>query len=169
MRFARRKLNVVKLMSDRIAHLEAKIKADAERFADMAKEYISLGDDCLQDEMPLPAIANYGKALTLSPTLIPALYGRAKAHTMLGETDKALDDYKTILDNDRADIRAVIEMASCYMAEGISTMPWTDACLLLICSTISNVRASCNADCTHALPTYSKRQATPRKQPATEL
>ncbi len=37
---------------------------------------------------------------------------------MLGETDKALDDYKTILDNDRADIRAVIEMASCYMAEG---------------------------------------------------
>ncbi len=118
MRFARRKLNVVKLMSDRIAHLEAKIKADAERFADMAKEYISLGDDCLQDEMPLPAIANYGKALTLSPTLIPALYGRAKAHAMLGETDKALDDYKTILDNDRADIRAVIEMASCYMAEG---------------------------------------------------
>ena len=68
--------------------------------------------------MPLPAIANYGKALTLSPTLIPALYGRAKAHAMLGETDKALDDYKTILDNDRADIRAVIEMASCYMAEG---------------------------------------------------
>ena len=118
MRFARRKLNIVNRMEERIAKLEAKIKSDSERFADMAKEYISLGDDCLQDEMPLPAIANYDKALTLSPTLAPALHGRAKAYAMLGEPEKALEDYRTILDGNSSDIAAVIEMGTCYMSNG---------------------------------------------------
>lgn len=115
MRFARRKLAIVTRMRKRISKLEDKINADNRRFADMAKEYVSLGDDCMQDEMPLPAIANYDKALTLSPTLTSALYGRAKAYIMLDEYDKAVADYKTILDGTPDAPEAVIEMAACYL------------------------------------------------------
>lgn len=115
MRFARRKLSVVSHMREQIRQLEEKIKTDNLRFADMAKEYVSLGDDCIQDEMPLPAIANYNKALTLSPILTQALYGRAKALVMLGEHDKAIADYKIILEESPDALDAVIEMADCYM------------------------------------------------------
>ena len=115
MRFARRKLTVVDQMRTRISQLEEKIKADSRRFADMAKEYVSLGDDCMQDEMPLPAIANYDKALTLSPTLADALRGRAKAHVMLEEYDKAVADFKTLLEEEPEALDAIIGMAECYM------------------------------------------------------
>ncbi len=118
MRFARRKLTIVKRLSNRIEELENRIKADSERFADMAREYTSLGDDCLQDEMPLPAIANYDKALTLSPDLEDALRGRAKAHTMLEDYDKAITDYKSILDIDPTAIDIIVSMAGCYMSTG---------------------------------------------------
>lgn len=118
MRFARRKLTIVKRLSNRIEELENRIKADSERFADMAREYTSLGDDCLQDEMPVPAIANYDKALTLSPTLEDALRGRAKAHTMLEDYDKAITDYKSILDIDPTAIDIIVSMAGCYMSTG---------------------------------------------------
>lgn len=118
MRFARRKLAIVKRLSNRIEELENRIKADSERFADMAREYTSLGDDCLQDEMPLPAIANYDKALTLSPDLEDALRGRAKAHTILEDYDKAITDYKSILDIDPTAIDIIVSMAGCYMSTG---------------------------------------------------
>lgn len=115
MRFARRKLSVVTRMQEQIRQLEEKIKADNLRFADMAKEYVSLGDDCMQDEMPLPAIANYDKALTLSPTITQALRGRAKAYSMLEDYDKAIADYKTLLEKSPDAFDAVIEMADCYL------------------------------------------------------
>ena len=111
MRFARRKLSVVTHMRERIDLLEDRIRTDSLRFADMACEYVSLGDDCMQDDLPLPAIANYDKALTLSPTLAPALLGRAKAHIMLEEYDKAVADYRTLLEESPLSLEAIIEMA----------------------------------------------------------
>ncbi len=115
MRFARRKLSVVTHMRERIDLLEDRIRTDNLRFADMACEYVSLGDDCMQDDLPLPAIANYDKALTLSPTLAPALLGRAKAYTMLEEYDKAVTDYRTLLEKSPLSLEAIIDMAECYM------------------------------------------------------
>ena len=115
MRFARRKLSVVTHMRERIDLLEDRIRTDNLRFADMACEYVSLGDDCMQDDLPLPAIANYDKALTLSPTLAPALLGRAKAYTMLEEYDKAVTDYRTLLEKSPLSLEAIIDMADCYM------------------------------------------------------
>ncbi|MDE5669424.1 MAG: hypothetical protein K2I24_07805, partial [Duncaniella sp.] len=115
MRFARRKLSVVTHLRDRIDRLEDQIRTDSLRFADMAREYVSLGDDCMQDDLPLPAIANYDKALTLSPNLPPALLGRARAYTMLEEYDKAVADYRTLLAESPLSLEAIIDMAECYM------------------------------------------------------
>lgn len=118
MRYARRKLSVVDALHHRIAELENQIKVDRERFADMAREYVSLGYDCLQDDMPLPAIANFDKALTLSPDHTEGLYGRAKAYIALEDYDKAIEDYRRIITLEPQDIEATIRLAECYMAVG---------------------------------------------------
>lgn len=114
MRYARKKLSIVNTLNERIKELEAKISADEARFLDMAQEYTSLGDDCRQDDMPIPAIANYDKALTLIPTHIPALYGRALAYQSMDEHKKALEDFTIVADNDPTDIEVLIRMATSY-------------------------------------------------------
>lgn len=114
MRYARRKLNVISELQNRIEELEAKIAADEERFLDMAREYTSLGDDCRLDDMPVPAIANYDKALTLIPTYIPALYGRGLAYQTMDEHDNALTDFAKVAAADPTNLDVLVRMATSY-------------------------------------------------------
>ncbi len=114
MRFARRKLSIVNRLSDRVAQLEAKIAADGERFAEMAAEYVSLGDDCRLDDMPLPAIANYDKALTLSPGHPRALYGRAIAYMAIEDFVSALADLDLLIKAEPDNIDAILLMGAAY-------------------------------------------------------
>ncbi len=114
MRLARRKLAVIGKLRERVAQLESDIAADRERFRDMAMEYTSLGDDCRIDEMPLPAIANYDKALALLPGHIPALYGRALAAITLEDYSRALDDLGEVVRLDTANFDAMVRMGMTY-------------------------------------------------------
>lgn len=114
MRYARRKLNIVNELQEKIQKLESKIESDNERFLDMAREYTSLGDDCRQDDMPIPAIANYDKALTLIPTHIPALYGRGLAYQTIDEHEKALADFSSVISHDPLNMEVLIRMATSY-------------------------------------------------------
>lgn len=114
MRLARRKLAVIGKLRERIAQLESDIAADRERFRDMAMEYTSLGDDCRIDEMPLPAIANYDKALALLPGHIPALYGRALAAIALEDYGRALEDLGEVVRLDPANFDALVRMGMTY-------------------------------------------------------
>ncbi len=114
MRLARRKLAVIGKLRERVAQLESDIAADRERFRDMAMEYTSLGDDCRIDEMPLPAIANYDKALALLPGHIPALYGRALAAITLEDYSRALDDLGEVVRLDPANFDAMVRMGMTY-------------------------------------------------------
>jgi len=114
MRYARRKLSVVTRLKERIKELEAKISEDEQRFLDMAREYTSLGDDCRQDDMPIPAIANYDKALTLIPTHLPALYGRGLAYQLMEEHEKALSDFATIAAHQPGNLEVLVRMATSY-------------------------------------------------------
>lgn len=114
MRLARRKLAVIGKLRERVAQLESDIAADRERFRDMAMEYTSLGDDCRIDEMPMPAIANYDKALALLPGHIPALYGRALAAITLEDYSRALDDLGEVVRLDPANFDAMVRMGMTY-------------------------------------------------------
>lgn len=114
MRLARSKLAVIGKLRERVAQLESDIAADRERFRDMAMEYTSLGDDCRIDEMPLPAIANYDKALALLPGHIPALYGRALAAITLEDYSRALDDLGEVVRLDPANFDAMVRMGMTY-------------------------------------------------------
>lgn len=97
MRLARRKLIIINKLRQQVAQLESKIAENQKLFSDMASEYSSLGDDCRLDDMPLPAVANYDKALTLMPNHIPALYGRAIANMMLENYPPAIEDFESVL------------------------------------------------------------------------
>lgn len=114
MRFARRKLDIITSLNQKVKELESKIAADEERFLDMAREYTSLGDDCRQDDMPVPAIANYDKALTLIPTHMPALYGRGLAYVAMDEHEKALSDFSLVSANDPLNLEVLVRMATSY-------------------------------------------------------
>lgn len=114
MRLARRKLGIVRRLHERVGELEARIKADSERFTDMAREYTSLGDDCRLDDMPLPAVANYDKALTLLPDHKPALYGRALANMTLEDYTAAIRDFERILSVDSTNFDALVRMGLAY-------------------------------------------------------
>lgn len=114
MRLARSKLAVIGKLRERVAQLESDIAADRERFRDMAMEYTSLGDDCRIDEMPLPSIANYDKALALLPGHIPALYGRALAAITLEDYSRSLDDLGEVVRLDPANFDAMVRMGMTY-------------------------------------------------------
>lgn len=114
MRLVRRKLSVIGHLKAKIERLEADIAADHERFRDMAMEYTSLGDDCRIDEMPLPAIANYDKALALLPDHIPAIYGRGLAYMVIEDYSNAVSDFGQVVRLDPANFDALIRMAMAY-------------------------------------------------------
>lgn len=114
MRLARRKLAIVDKLHTQIADLESRIEADAARFADMAREYCSLGDDCRLDDMPVPAVANYDKALTLLPGYIPAHYGRALALMTLEDYTAAITDFDEVLRHDPEHFDALLRMGLAY-------------------------------------------------------
>lgn len=114
MRLVRRKLAVIGQLKTKIEQLEADIAADRERFRDMAMEYTSLGDDCRIDEMPLPAIANYDKALALLPDHLPAIYGRGLAYMAIEDYSNAVSDFGQVVRLDPANFDALIRMAMAY-------------------------------------------------------
>lgn len=114
MRLARRKLGIVRELQQKVAELESRIKADEERFADMAREYCSLGDDCRLDDMPIPAVANYDKALTLLPDYRPALYGRALANMTLEDYPAAIGDFERVLSMEPDNFDALVRMGLAY-------------------------------------------------------
>lgn len=131
MRFARSKLSIITRLQEQVKKLETRISEDENRFQDMAREYTSLGDDCRQDDMPIPAIANYDKALTLSPNYIPARNGRAIANLSIGENQKALADLGIVVKSEPNNIEALIRMADAYIGLGDYANA-LDRCLLAL-------------------------------------
>lgn len=114
MRYARRKFTLVNRLQQRIKELEEKIECDSSRFRRMALEYTSLGDDCLQDDMPQAALANFDKALALSPGLDSALMGKAKALKGMQQYGEAISALRQLLAANPSDFDALMVMAAVY-------------------------------------------------------
>lgn len=97
MRFARRQLTVTDKLRKEILQLKAVIADNDARFADLSSEYVSLGRDCLEDDLPDAAVSNFNKALSLHPRSVEALQGRALAHIAMDEWEAALKDVNAAL------------------------------------------------------------------------
>lgn len=88
------------------------IKSQQQRFDALADEYIAMGRDCLEEiEDITAALANFDKALSISPRNIRALENKAKALAVAGMRDETKGIYIEILDIDPTNLKALLALA----------------------------------------------------------
>ena len=114
-----RKLSIIPKLSAEIDCLREQLADNAQRFEALAREYTLMGDDCVADGMDMtPAIANYDKAISLSPDFIPAWYGKAMALIGVGEIDDAIESMKCIYEKDDSNSIAPYKIGEIYLKQG---------------------------------------------------
>lgn len=116
-RYIRRRLSFVNSREREITALRERIEHDRQRFDDLAEEYVALGNICLESAADYePALANYDKALSLSPDNINALLGKARTLAKTGDYDRSADTYALILEHYPDNYNAAIELADICIA-----------------------------------------------------
>lgn len=103
---------------DRIATLEEKLREADKKFLELAKEYVSLGLDCLSDENYGAAIANFDKALKISPGFTDALRLKGEAAMDGGDHLTAAECFGEILRGQPKDFDALFAIGKlhCHLA-----------------------------------------------------
>lgn len=103
---------------DRIATLEEKLREADKKFLELAKEYVSLGLDCLSDENYGVAIANFDKALKISPGFTDALRLKGEAAMDGGDHLTAAECFGEILREQPKDFDALFAIGKlhCHLA-----------------------------------------------------
>ncbi len=116
-RFVSRKLSYISKMQAEIDELKAQIQGYRERLDAVADEYVAMGNICLENESDFaPAIANYDRALEMSPDYIHALLGKARAYVNMGELHKAVEVYAHALESHPDNYNAALEAGDVYVA-----------------------------------------------------
>lgn len=103
---------------DRIATLEERLREADKKFLELAKEYVSLGLDCLSDENYGAAIANFDKALKISPGFTDALRLKGEAAMDGGDHLTAAECFGEILREHPKDFDALFAIGKlhCHLA-----------------------------------------------------
>lgn len=103
---------------DRIATLEERLREADKKFLELAKEYVSLGLDCLSDEHYGAAIANFDKALKISPGFTDALRLKGEAAMDGGDHLTAAECFGEILREQPKDFDALFAIGKlhCHLA-----------------------------------------------------
>lgn len=103
---------------DRIATLEEKLREADKKFRELAKEYVSLGLDCLSDENYGAAIANFDKALKIFPGFTDALRLKGEAAMDGGDHLTAAECFGEILREQPKDFDALFAIGKlhCHLA-----------------------------------------------------
>lgn len=114
-----RKLSIIPKQSAEIDRLREQLADNAKRFETLAREYTLMGDDCVAEGMDMtPAIANYDKAISLSPDFIPAWYGKGMALIGVGEIVDAIECMKYIYEKDVSNSIAPYKIGEIYLKQG---------------------------------------------------
>lgn len=96
-RYIRRKLNVInekerqaEALREQIDTLKDEMRKKDKMLADLAKEYVQMGDECVELESEQAALANYEKAIRISPSSTDAMVGKARVLLSQRQLRKAL-------------------------------------------------------------------------------
>lgn len=116
MRLVRRKLMAIPRMRRELEAYRSEVSRNAERFRSLAREYMMMGDDCLHDgDAIAPAIANYDKAISLSPDYVEAWYGKGLAMIAAEDCDEALRCFERVVELDGKHYNALFQLGNVYM------------------------------------------------------
>lgn len=97
---------------EEIDRLNGIILEQQRRFDALADEYIAMGRDCLDEiEDITAALANFDKALSISPGNVKALENKARALTAANMPDEAKDVWNLLLDVEPAHLKALLALA----------------------------------------------------------
>ena len=115
-RLLSRKLSIITILKNEIEDCHKTIEAHKQRFRELAREYVLMGNDCLQETMDYtPAIANYNKAISISEDYIPAWYGKGIALMDAGEDEEAIIALKKVVELDTENFNAPFQLGNIYM------------------------------------------------------
>lgn len=117
-RLISRKLSVITSLKKEVEDCQKTIEAHKQRFRDLAREYVLMGNDCLQESMDYtPAIANFNKAISLCDDYVPAWYGKGIALMDAGEIESAIDALKKTYELDETHYNAPFQLGNIYMSQ----------------------------------------------------
>lgn len=114
-RLIKMKLASIGALKKRIVDFESEAGDEKVKMDALASEYTAMGDDCLNAGEIDAAIANYDKALSISPTCVPAHCGRGAALAESGELAGAIDAYRQAIKYDSRCYRAAYALADLFM------------------------------------------------------
>lgn len=113
-RLVKQKLYRLGKMSGRIADIEKQLEEADSKFLELAKEYVSMGLDCLSDENYGAAIANFDKALRISPNYTEAARLKGEAAMDGGDLVTAEECFSNILVTSPRDFNTLLAMGRLY-------------------------------------------------------
>lgn len=118
-RLMKQKLYSLGKSAERIALLESQLKETEIRFRELAEEYVAMGLDCLSDENFGAAIANFDKALRISPGFRKALSLKGEAAMDGGDYTVAAECFGEILRETPSDFDALFAVGRmhCILSE----------------------------------------------------
>ncbi len=113
-RLVKYKLHHLGKAAEKIAELEKRLREADTKFLSLAKEYVSMGLDCLSDENFGAAIANFDKALKISPGLKDALRLKGEAAMDGGDYLTAAECFGEILKEQPNDFDALFAIGKLH-------------------------------------------------------
>ncbi|MBQ2163569.1 MAG: AAA family ATPase, partial [Muribaculaceae bacterium] len=136
-RFIKHKFHKFDKLKEKIRNLEDVIDSQNKMLLDLAAEFTAMGDQSMGmgvlaqeeevtygssstrlDEIAIKsALANYNKALRLSPGYVPAMLGKARLMYTIGEIDDAIAQIKNVLAIDKNCYDALMAMAQIHENE----------------------------------------------------
>lgn len=136
-RFIKSKFNKFNKIKEKIKNLEDVIDSQNKMLLDLASEFTAMGDQSMgmgmlaqEEEVPYgnskprldeiaikSALANYNKAMRLSPNYVPAMLGKAKLMYTIGETDNAINQLEKVLSINKNCYDALLSLAEIHEKE----------------------------------------------------
>lgn len=118
-RLLKYKLSRMTRMQQQLEAYREIIAANAVKFQSLAKEYVEMGNYCVQEGMDLtPAIANYDKALSLDEKYVDAWYGKGLALMEGGLTTDAIDCFERVYALNGNHFNAAFQLGNIYRRDG---------------------------------------------------
>ena len=118
-RLISRKLYSLGRLTEEVERLNGIIREQQRRFDSLADEYIAMGRDCLDEiEDITAAIANFDKALSISPGNVRALENKGRAYLSASMVDEAKATFMELLEADDVNLKAHLALADIADSEG---------------------------------------------------
>ncbi len=123
-RLIRRKLNIFRKLRDERDEMRRQLDSQNAKLERLAKEYVSLGDECVTAAHNVKAaLANYTKAIDLSPRLLMAWVRRGVTLADSGRVDDALHDLNQAVSLSPRSFKAIYNRGRVFMQKQL----WAEA------------------------------------------